>query len=957
MQEPEQSPRDFVSSTLPWLVFGLALAVYIVTLNHWVTIASLPMVGQITGWNWWSPKLQSPLLYLLTWPIRGLPVSAQPAALNIFSAACAAGTLGLLARSVALLPHDRTREQRQRERSDFSLLSIPSAWLPPVFAVLVCGLQRTFWENAVVATGESLDLLVFAYLIRCLLEYRLDPRESWLLRVALVYGLATADNWAMISFFPAFLGATIWIVGFKFFEFGRLARMVGFGVLGLLLYLFFPLLDLVRGDSALGFWPTLKYQWVLQRNYVLAVPRSHILICSLTSVLPVLIMGIRWPSSFGDISVVGTALTTLMFRVIHGMFLIACLLVAFDPSFSPRVLGAGLPLLTLYYLGALSVGYFSGYFLVVFREDPASKSRRHVSDPKRLANWVIPGAVWVACGVVSVLLIGKNLSSIRDNNGPQLIDLANTLTESLPARGAVVLSDDPLSLLLVQAALQRSGTPDKHVLLDTRSLQFASYHQNLARHYPGRWPDYARGSNVPPIFDSISLAEMVRAQTQSNEVYYLHPSFGYFFERLYLQPRGAVYQLKPYSPGEISPPPWTPQIVQENQGFWSKAAPALDTLSRLVKKDQEDPIISNAEFVGHFYSRALDFWGVELQRAGQLKDAGKSFELALALNPKNIAAKVNREFNSSLVSGQARTVDLNKSVEERLGQYRNWDAVLQDNGPFDEANFCFTLARQFVKNGLSRQAALNFNRALTLNPDNVNARFELANVYLQTAGPDRVLRVVNDIQAYGGTHALSSTNQVELACLEASAYYMKTNYARAEGVLRRAETQFPNDAKILDMLSQIYLLTARYDDALRIIDQQLARAPNTASTLLAKSVVLIQSGAYQAALAPLDRVLAVAAKNSEPYIAAMLNRAIANLQIGQLDAAKRDYETLVQVVPNSYRVYFGLGEIAHQRKDASAETKYYELYLKYVPPPATPDQAKEQQLVIDRLKESKKTVR
>ncbi len=83
---------------------------------------------------------------------------------------CAALTLGLLARSVAILPRDRTDVQRERERSAFSFLTIGSAWLPPFFAVLVCGLQMTFWEQATNGTPEMLELLLFAFVIWSLLN-------------------------------------------------------------------------------------------------------------------------------------------------------------------------------------------------------------------------------------------------------------------------------------------------------------------------------------------------------------------------------------------------------------------------------------------------------------------------------------------------------------------------------------------------------------------------------------------------------------------------------------------------------------------------------------------------------------------------------------------------------------------------------------------------------------------
>src|SRR5205807_1587784 len=128
---------------------------------------------------------------------RWLPAKTVPYALNLFSAVCAALSLALLARSVMLLPHDRTHEQRQREKSEFSLLSIRWAWLAPVAAVLVCALQISFWQNATVAvsdwpvasSNEMFDLLLFAYIVRCVLESRIDEDRPWLTRAAFVYGL------------------------------------------------------------------------------------------------------------------------------------------------------------------------------------------------------------------------------------------------------------------------------------------------------------------------------------------------------------------------------------------------------------------------------------------------------------------------------------------------------------------------------------------------------------------------------------------------------------------------------------------------------------------------------------------------------------------------------------------------------------------------------------------------
>src|SRR5439155_21726894 len=103
------------------------------------------------------------------------------------------------------------------------------------------------------------------------------------------------------------------------------------------------------------------------------------LLAGLTSLLPTLLIAIRWPSTFGETSPAGAVITTVLFRVVHLAFLAAGVLTAFDFDWtiSARSLvdrkllqfadqaRSGVPFLTFYYLGALCLGYFIGYFLLV----------------------------------------------------------------------------------------------------------------------------------------------------------------------------------------------------------------------------------------------------------------------------------------------------------------------------------------------------------------------------------------------------------------------------------------------------------------------------------------------------------------------------------------------------------------------------------------------------------------
>ena len=342
--ETRTDPRmNFVPRRLPWLLAAAMLLVYGLTLNHWVSLFNLPSVSKISGWVW-QPEVLNPVTFLVTCPLRLLPASAIPLALNLFSAVCAALALGLLARSVALLPHDRTDAQRKREASDFAFLTNGSAWLPPLLAVLVCGLQLTFWECATNWTGEMFDLLLFAVVIWSLLEYRLGEREWRLYLAAFVFGAGMADDWGMTGFLPLFLVAIVWLRGFDFFNLRFLGRMFLCGLAGLFFCLLLPLLAVAAHKMPFTFWQYLKFnlspQYGVLRLYLAygSHPQQYIqqLSLLLAYLMPLFVLAIRWKSSFGDNSRIGVALASFMFHLLHAVFLAGCVWLVFDPPFSPR---------------------------------------------------------------------------------------------------------------------------------------------------------------------------------------------------------------------------------------------------------------------------------------------------------------------------------------------------------------------------------------------------------------------------------------------------------------------------------------------------------------------------------------------------------------------------------------------------------------------------------------------
>ncbi|MGD0744564.1 MAG: tetratricopeptide repeat protein [Verrucomicrobiota bacterium] len=945
--ETRNDPRkNFVPRFLPWLLAAAALAVYWFTLNRRVSLPNLEALARISGWIW-QPELVNPLRFFVTCPFRWLPTAQVSIALNVLSAVCAAATLGLLARSVALLPHDRTDAQRRRERSAFSFLTIGSAWLPPVLAVAVCGLQLTFWELATNFTGEAFDLLLFAFVIWLLLEYRLDKRVGRLYLAAAVYGAGMAENWAMAGFLPVFITAIIWIRGLNFFNLRFLQWMVLCGLAGMSFCLLLPTWAVVSGKIPGGYW-WLALKGSLEPQYVYVLKpfffscihpgqNFQLLALLLAYLMPVFVPAIRWQSSFGDSSRMGTALASFMFHVVHAIILFICVWLVFDPPFSPREKGFGL---TFYYLIALSVGYYSGYFLLVFGKKVINRSQP--PPPLQFLNPFIVAGVFVLAALAVTGLVYKNAPQVRRVNDNLLSQYASFLAENLPRGGGILLSDESQHLFLAQATLARDDRAKEFVPADTQWLEYQAYHKFLHRRFPQKWPDTNVAAGMTNIFSPVQLIGLLTTLAATNELYYLHPSFGYYFEQFYLEPHGLVYKLKLLPRDTLLPPPPDQNQIAENEAFWSRVAanafPSIEReiaparsgapeelgqrlLARLHVVREQNP---NAVAAGAFYSRDLDFWGVQLQRAGELKKAAACFELAQKLNPDNVVAQINLQFNQALRAGRTVPIDPSKVTSDSFGKYHDWKEVISACGPFDEPSFCFSDGVLLAKdNLLVRQAAAPLARACELDPDYLPVRLLLAQLYLFSRLPDRALEVLHDPLTQPQKFSLTDSNSAGLNVLAAGAYLQKTNLAQGTRLLELEITRHPGDNDLLGATVQAFVTRGLLTNALAITDRRLAAAPDDPAGLFEKGYVYMQLLDYDDATAAFTRVLALQTNNTN----ARFNRAIAYLDSGKLDAARADYRQLQQTFTNSVPVAYGLGEIAWRKHETNEAIRNYKVYL------------------------------
>ncbi|MBT5926109.1 MAG: tetratricopeptide repeat protein [Verrucomicrobia bacterium] len=909
-------------------------------MSHSITTSSLPVVSKVTGWDW-SPSVQAPVFYIITLPINFLSSASQPFAMNVLTVFLAALALFNLAKSVSLLPHDRTRDQRIREQNDFSLLSSPIAWIPPLFAALVCGLQLSFWEHATSATGEMIDLLMFAYLIRCLLEYRIGENEKWLSRFALVYGLSITNNWAMIAYFPLFLGAVVWIKGISFFQGRFLLKTTLLGILGLSLYLLLPLLLASQYPDSGGIWDYLKLQLGNQKAVLTGFRRSVVLILSLTSVVPVIAMGIRWPSTFGDTSAAGAMLTNFMFKVIHIVFLTACLWITFDPPFSPRVRGLGLPFLSFYYLGALAVGYYSGYALLVFSGAPSrSKSRRQRSSGgSHMIDLLFKGLVMLAAFAIPAGLVVKNWNPIRITNGDTLARYAQTVINPLPKSKSLLIADDPFRAMMIKYALESSNDHDRsnYTIIDTSGLSTGFYQKVIQSEINSDWSSVLGEENIPPAINLGSVLNLVAGAIQQFPVYYMHSSFGVYFEYLSPKNKGLIMELKAYTNEDASPypPVLTLQEVEIMESFWDKFDADFQELLSGVEAR-----IPLSVAIGGMVAMERNNWGVKLQQIGELDKAIAAFNASKTYSNKIISPDFNLQANTMLSKQQSVDGVINdQEWNKMLGKFRSIDQILKANGEIDVTRFQNEMGVQLFSGGNFRQAAMRFKRAAILKGDDAVLRLANAKALLNLGASGELLDTLESLEKSG--LELDESQTAEVTRLTALAHYGMGNrhYANqedalgakefdlAEGLLLKARIDFPKSESIVETLAQVYLFTERYTDAVAMCDTHLNLNPNSVNARQTKAVSHMRAGDFTSAVETLSKALEQNPNNN----IALLNRAISFLQLKQLDEALADYTTLSERVENSHAVLYGLAEIARQQNKSSDAIQHYEDYLKIAP--------------------------
>lgn len=914
-----------------------ALLFYGLTLSHGVTLNSLALTAKIAGWDW-RPLSGHPLLWLLTLPMRLLPAAWVAMALNLFSAVCGALTLGILTRSLELLPWFRP----------LATLAGWSARLPLLLAVAVCGLELNFWQNATAGTGEILDLLLLAAAVWCLLEYRINRDLRWLKAAAVVWGAGMAEDWVMVFALPFFVGGLVWLRKFNFFNLRFILSMAGLGLAGFALYALLPMANGLSPNSPWNLHSAWANSLKETKDILLLVYvgfwKSHRLV-TLAILLFYLIPLLAILARFGyDDTKNKSPLDRMLIWVFRGVrvgLLLFCVWLAFNPNFGPRQIAVqqihvGLPMLTFDYLNALCVGFLAGNFLLIPRRE---ESLRRQNPGRRLARFLKLATAPLLITLLAVMVLGlgmRNLPAIVLVNRQPLVQFGEFALHNLPPGGGIAVSDNPEMLEVFQAAQARSGDKQNWLPLDTLSLPLPEYRTQLQRRHPGNWLTSTNQQELPPE----DMLKLVYGLTRTNQVLYLHPSFGYFFEFLYQQPNGSVFKLERLPARSVNPPPLTAAILRQNEKIWDDQTPQIESLRR-AGSPEKSSLVTSVEEIFHlepvtvgqigqlkeWYSMLLNDWGVELQRNGRLPAAQRRFSQALELNPNNWVAEVNRQCNTNLQAGTKMTLGNAAGFMQQGGSLKKLELFMGRLGPLDDPSLCLLLGGFYQDNGLFRLAMQQFNRVHELVPDALIPQLSLARLEVLSGLPDQAMELISLLRSEEKKMPANAGMDVQLALLETSAWLAQTNFTRAGNVLQAVVQQHPDDDQIVNEIAKTYASFGDFTNAEELVTRLLARNPDNISALMTRSGILLQTGRAPLAIPVLNHVLTLTNRPDT-----ILDRAVAYIQTSNYPAATADCLELDTSLPKCYLAEYRLAQISVLQHDTNQAIHYLQICLTNAPP-------------------------
>ena len=547
-----------------------------------------------------------------------LPGGTVADRLNLLSAVCAAGAVGLFFRLVAdsvwgVIP---VTDLNVRAANRASLVAGVAGSIALMGAI-------PFWYAATRFHPAAFDLLVLFGLAKLLTAFIRNASVWTGIVFAALYGAFAVEFATLVVFGPLVLAGLLFALWYNGdLRWGRVLPLAGALLAGLLFYL--PAARHLQGtetfqlSQAGGFWQALYF--VIKGQYQLiakSLPQIGWLLVILVGIVPwlaVLVVGRRGLNEEKDWGL----------YILHLILTVVVVAVFFNVSFAPwRILGSWRLLVTPYALLAFTYGYLVAYWTLSSRLffqncDEEERGKRWF---REYAGLVLAGVLVATAGVAGAL----NFRETDARQAGTVNAYARSVVKVASGREWLVTDGQLDGNLLV--AIHDQGLPLK--LFNLQQGNNSLYMRHLAQSFPD-----VRMKSLAEVDGFAFLRQwMDSAPDFSKKVAFMDlPDLCLAAGRQPVPDRVLFSGVQSLS--EVDPE----TLWAQHQEFWKD--PVVRDLFRL--RDDGSPLRGVAYYALQHLSMVANNLGVTLEDAGWRQQAYLAYAQARMLDTNNISALLNQ---------------------------------------------------------------------------------------------------------------------------------------------------------------------------------------------------------------------------------------------------------------------------------------------------------------------------
>ena len=285
-------------------------------------------------------------------------------------------------------------------------------------------------------------------------------------------------------------------------------------------------------------------------------------------------------------------------------------------------------------------------------------------------------------------------------------------------------------------------------------------------------------------------------------------------------------------------------------------------------------------------ARALRGAGVALVDLRKLDEAEKLLKKCLELEPENVVAKNELAYIKHLQSGGVPTNRYDLASTAKVEKEHN----LKNDETYT-ANGISHLAA-----GLYLEALKDFNQAIKLNPNNVNAYMNRGIVYTQLEQHQKALEDYNHAIELDPKYAQIYVNRGAL-------YSYLGHHQRALEDFNQAINLNPKLTEAYINRGSVYSQLGQHQKALEDYDRAIALNPTFVGAYYNRGHTYEKLGQLYKALKNYDRAI----KLNTKYVNAYMNRGNVYYALGQYQKALGDYDRVIELNPRFSKPYGARG--------------------------------------------------